>query len=59
MITKNLSKFAEENWECYKVSVTKASESKPGVSLVNSDEAICCFDSVCESVFLGSVVGAS
>lgn len=53
MITKNLSKFAEENWECYKVSVTKASESKPGVSLVNSDEAIYCFDSICKSLFLG------
>ena len=37
MIAKDLSKYATSNWNCYITSITEASKSDKGNSLVESD----------------------
>ena len=48
MVTKNLPKYATERLEDYIISVTDASKSQAGISLVTSDASIYCFDDVCK-----------
>lgn len=48
MVTKNLPKYATERLEDYIISVTDASKSDSGVSLVTSDAHIYCFDDICK-----------
>ena len=48
MVTKNLPKYATERLEDYIISVTDASKSQTGISLVTSDASIYCFDDICK-----------
>ena len=59
MINKNLPKYATERWGDYIVSVTEASKSQSGTSLVTSDVVIYCFDDICKSFFSGRDIPTS
>lgn len=59
MINKNLPKYATERWGDYIVSVTEASRSQSGTSLVTSDVGIYCFDDICKSLFPGRDIPTS
>lgn len=59
MMPKNLPQYILENWERYKVTISDASKSDVGVSLVESEEEIYNFDQVCKDFFAGKNVPTS